>query len=225
MNAMYGISSDWRVLGGVVALHAILVFGLLSVEPVAKAVGLQQPLMLSLLADKEPEVWHQPLKPLPVKPQVKPVQLPQSLPVLALREAASNPDVVPEPQQEPVPDPVIVPAAISSPVKTVAIATAAAPPLAPVVPPRFDADYLENPAPAYPTLSRRLGEFGSVLLRVYVSAEGAAAQVEIRQSSGYERLDKAARDTVQRWRFVPAKQGGQGVDAWVLVPISFSLRS
>jgi TonB family protein len=88
--------------------------------------------------------------------------------------------------------------------------------------PRFDADYLDNPAPAYPALSRRMGEHGRVLLRVHVTPEGSPAQIEVRESSGFERLDKAARDTVRRWRFVPAKQGDRGVAAWVLVPISFS---
>jgi protein TonB len=94
-----------------------------------------------------------------------------------------------------------------------------------VQPPRFDADYLDNPAPAYPALSRRMGEQGRVLLRVYVLADGNAGQVEIRESSGYERLDRAARDTVARWRFVPARQGDKAVAGWVLVPVSFSLRS
>jgi protein TonB len=64
-----------------------------------------------------------------------------------------------------------------------------------------------------------------VLLRVFVNPDGGASQVEIRESSGFERLDKAARDTVRRWRFVPARQGDKGVAAWVLVPISFSIRS
>jgi len=122
--------------------------------------------------------------------------------------------------------PVLLPPPTLEPVKPV-VAVAASVPLAPapVIPPRFDADYLDNPAPAYPALSRRVGEHGRVLLRVYVQPDGAAAQVEVRESSGYERLDKAARDTVQRWRFVPAKQGDRGVAAWVLVPISFSIRS
>lgn len=94
-----------------------------------------------------------------------------------------------------------------------------------MVPPRFDADYLDNPAPVYPALSRRLGEQGRVLLRVYVLADGSVGQVEVRESSGFERLDRAARETVVRWRFVPARQGERPVAAWVLVPISFSLRS
>jgi protein TonB len=96
---------------------------------------------------------------------------------------------------------------------------------APVSAPRFDADYLDNPAPAYPPLSRKLGEQGQVLLHVFVAADGHAGKVDIRDSSGFERLDRAARDAVQRWRFTPARQGDKTVAAWVLVPISFSLRS
>ena len=61
------------------------------------------------------------------------------------------------------------------------------------------------------------------MLRVYVNAAGAAERVEMRTSSGFERLDQAAHDAVYRWRFVPARQGDQPVPAWVLVPITFAL--
>ena len=44
----------------------------------------------------------------------------------------------------------------------------------PVTAARYDAAYLHNPRPAYPPLSRRLGEEGKVLLRVRVSREGLA---------------------------------------------------
>ncbi|MCL2021164.1 MAG: energy transducer TonB [Betaproteobacteria bacterium] len=87
--------------------------------------------------------------------------------------------------------------------------------------PIFNADYLENPRPAYPQLSRRRGETGRVLLRVYVSASGRAERIEINKSSGFERLDSAARDAVLGWRFVPARRGSEHVAAWVLIPISF----
>jgi protein TonB len=49
--------------------------------------------------------------------------------------------------------------------------------------------------------------------------------VELRESSGHPRLDDAAAAAVRRWRFVPARRGEQPVGAWVLVPISFNLRS
>lgn len=89
--------------------------------------------------------------------------------------------------------------------------------------PVFDALYLENPRPAYPVLSRRLREEGGVVLRVLVSIEGRAARVEIQASSGHERLDAAAREAVARWRFVPARRGDKPVEAWLLIPIAFSL--
>ncbi len=89
--------------------------------------------------------------------------------------------------------------------------------------PSFNAGYLHNPPPKYPAMSRRLGEQGRILLRVMVSADGAAISVVLQASSGSSRLDEAALDAVRRWRFVPAQRGGQAVSASVVVPIKFSL--
>ncbi|ENO95079.1 TonB family protein, partial [Thauera phenylacetica B4P] len=89
---------------------------------------------------------------------------------------------------------------------------------------RFDAAYLNNPRPGYPALSRRLREEGQVTLRVLVSPDGQPAQVELRTSSGSERLDRAAREAVARWRFVPARRGDIAIESWVLVPIVFKLQ-
>lgn len=96
---------------------------------------------------------------------------------------------------------------------------------APATEPRFDAAYLNNPAPPYPGVSRRLGEHGRVLLRVQVDERGVPTNVSLRASSGYERLDSVAVETVRRWKFVPARRGDEAVGAWVLVPIVFNLRS
>ena len=89
---------------------------------------------------------------------------------------------------------------------------------------RFDADYLDNPRPAYPTFSQRLREQGRVLLKVRVTRSGVADRVTIARSSGYPRLDDSALATVRHWRFIPARQGDQALDSWVLVPVNFSLR-
>jgi protein TonB len=92
-----------------------------------------------------------------------------------------------------------------------------------VQPARFDANYLSNPRPDYPPLSRRLGESGQVLLRVLVGVNGAPMQVELQQGSGYARLDKAALDAVVHWRFIPARRGDAAAESWVSVPITFTL--
>ncbi len=68
-----------------------------------------------------------------------------------------------------------------------------------------------------------MGEQGSVLVRVFINAEGRAEKVEIRTSSGYARLDEAALETVQRWRYVPGQRAGQPEAMWFNVPIRFVL--
>ena len=89
--------------------------------------------------------------------------------------------------------------------------------------PRFRIGTADNPAPAYPAVSRRLGEEGRVVLKVRVSEQGRADEVQVEQSSTFERLDLAAVQTVKRWRFVPARQGSVAVAGWARVPIRFRL--
>lgn len=89
--------------------------------------------------------------------------------------------------------------------------------------PVFSAAYLNNPAPEYPRLSRRLREEGKVILNVQVSPAGLATSVSVSTTSGFPRLDQAAVDAVKRWRFVPAKNGSEPVAAWVQVPLVFAL--
>lgn len=176
-----------------------------------------------------------------VTPPVAPALQPQPSPRTETRERA--PTRVARPQPAP-PPPVLasrsvdadaekaaaVPAlATPAPVAQVSPSAAAAPQaVAPVAAastaPRFDADYLDNPAPVYPPISRREREQGKVLVRVQVDPSGVARQVALSLSSGYERLDKAALTAVARWRFVPARSGSEPVAAWVVVPIVFSLK-
>lgn len=135
--------------------------------------------------------------------------------------------------RQPEPPPPVLTAAATAP--AVASFVVAPPPPAPVQAApagpepvsaaRFDADYLQNPKPDYPRISRRLAEEGTVLLRVRVSVEGAPLAVELRKSSGYARLDDSALDAVRRWRFLPARRGSDAVESWVAVPIAFKLES
>jgi protein TonB len=90
-------------------------------------------------------------------------------------------------------------------------------------PPRFDADYLSNPKPPYPPISRRTHEEGRVILRVLVTHEGNAGSLEINTSSGSARLDESALRTVRLWKFIPARRGKSPVQSWFLVPIVFKL--
>ncbi|MFN7121982.1 MAG: energy transducer TonB, partial [Hydrogenophaga sp.] len=108
------------------------------------------------------------------------------------------------------------------------VASAPPSPPAPPAPPRIElpsssADYLNNPRPPYPPLSKRLGEQGKVVVRVYIEVDGTATRAEVRQSSGFERLDQTAVQTVLRWRYVPGKRAGVPEAMWFNVPINFVL--
>jgi protein TonB len=152
---------------------------------------------------------------------------PKPLPRPALRDP--NPVILPVPPIALAPEiqitpPVERPPTISGPVYTPTAPVAVpAPPSPAVEGPRFDMAYLRNPAPAYPSLSRRMKEQGRVILRVLVNAAGEAQDIEVRTSSGSERLDRAAMDAVRRWRFAPARRGAETIAAYALVPILFQL--
>ena len=92
-----------------------------------------------------------------------------------------------------------------------------------LVEPSADADYLKNPPPPYPRASRRLGEQGTVIVRVFISTQGAPEKAEVRTSSGFPRLDQAALDAVQRWRFVPGRRSGTPEAMWFNIPVRFVL--
>ncbi|OGU23511.1 MAG: energy transducer TonB [Hydrogenophilales bacterium RIFOXYD1_FULL_62_11] len=202
-------------LASVALVHAAVLAALLfTATAVPKPVTPSRPLTVSLIV---PEIET----PQP-KPVVKPLTPP---PVLAIRrplptahavEATPEPTPQPEPVRELPPQP--------APEVTVAPKAAPAPP-PPPSPPRT-ADYLNNPKPPYPALSRRLGEEGTVRLSILVNADGSVARLELVKSSGHPRLDQSAMNTVQSsWKFEPARQGDTPVAGWVTVPIQFTLRS
>ncbi|NOT29528.1 MAG: TonB family protein [Planctomycetes bacterium] len=81
----------------------------------------------------------------------------------------------------------------------------------------------DTPRPGYPRLSRRAGEEGSVLCRLHVGADGRVSEVEVVESSGHERLDRAATETLVGWRFEPRREDGRPVAARILHRVTFRL--
>jgi periplasmic protein TonB len=89
--------------------------------------------------------------------------------------------------------------------------------------PLVQASYGYAPKPEYPHSARSEGKEGRVLLRVLVDAEGKTKTVQVNLSSGNDALDRAAMDTVRRWRFAPARYGDHPIESWVRIPIDFRL--
>lgn len=226
------MSARLLIVVAVIGAHILMLWALQSglmrrmvetivpVQVLADFVQLPQP--EAAPAPPPPPARPEPPRPRPVTPTAPapaPIPQPQPLPVI---EAA--PTAAIEVTSPVIPDPVPAAAATGSSASTSEVMPGTAPAaLLPLVLPSSSAAYLNNPPPAYPPLSRRLGEQGRVVVRAYIDVDGTAARAEIRSSSGYDRLDQAALQTVLRWRYVPGKRGGVPEAMWFNIPISFVL--
>ena len=167
----------------------------------------------------KPQAQTPPVKKAATPPARQPA--PQPLAIADPTPSSNAPVGVTTPQ--PGPTPVTAPVAPST-----AVVAATAPMLPTTAPtvqlPSSDADYLQNPSPPYPPISKRLSEQGKTTVRVLIGIDGLPQRSEVAKSSGFERLDQAALTTVMRWRFVPGKRGGVPEAMWFNVPINWVLQ-
>lgn len=75
------------------------------------------------------------------------------------------------------------------------------------------ATYLRPPQISYPTLARRAGLQGEVIVGVLVRKNGDIGEVRVVQGSGHALLDEAAVQGVRTASFQPARVEGQNVDS------------
>ncbi|MDP6408183.1 MAG: TonB family protein [Planctomycetota bacterium] len=74
-------------------------------------------------------------------------------------------------------------------------------------PPAPQPEVVDRPSPRYPSRALRLGQEGTVTLRAVVGRDGRVVEVAMRESSGFETLDSAARRAFARWRFGAWSEG------------------
>lgn len=231
----------------VLALHAGLIWTLQNglaapVPELIVPVSLMVP--TSERADAPAPVARPAVAPAPIQAVPKPV--PPTPPKLAAKPAAmpAKTEVTPQPSPAalaPAPSPsadatksasTAAPSATSSasnpassaatPASTAATGPSiAAPPALQL--PSSDADYLRNPKPVYPPLSKRLNEQGTVIHSVVIAADGRPMSAKLVKSSGFDRLDRAAYDAVMQWRYVPGKRQGVPEAMTFNVPIKWVL--
>lgn len=214
------------VVVAVIGLHALAVWAL-QAGLLRRAVELVIPVQVlaEIIEPARPLAQPEP------SPPVEPPQPPQPRP-----RPVPRPEPTPQPVQQAEPSPVapeatppepVAPALPQPPAPAPITAAPPAPPAPPPPPvvqlPSSSAAYLNNPRPPYPPLSRRLGEQGKVVVRVFIETDGSASRAEVQQSSGYERLDRTAVETVLRWRYVPGKRAGVPEAMWFNIPINFVL--
>ena len=75
--------------------------------------------------------------------------------------------------------------------------------------------------PQYPDAARAAGTEGTVQLQAFVKTDGSVGDVKVTVS--VPGLDDAAMACVRQWTFKPAQAGGKAVEAWVGVPVRFTI--
>ncbi len=208
-------SNDWSLprtlsLAGAFAVHAGALLLL--------ALPMMRPSLTMDAVDAVQIVWHEPESEpvaIPLPPEPKPLPLPR-------RPSARAPVVVAAPES-----PMSTPTAVTDPSPLPADAVAIDGPSVVDSTPARGADvslaYASRTALTYPKASMRNHEQGTVLLRVHVDREGRPTAIDLVRSSGHDRLDRAARESVREWRFRPVQRNGIAVPASGLVPVAFSL--
>jgi protein TonB len=217
----FGVSRNVLIAGSVVLFHVAALWALQS-GLLRRAAEVVIPVEILSEFVEPPKPAEPPPPPPPPPPEVK-------------RQVTRTPPP-PRPQaiREPKPAP-NAPTGSIAPPPPPALVTAPAPPEPPAAPPAppappsvqlpsSNADYLQNPKPVYPAMSKRLGEQGKTVVRVLIGIDGLPKEASIHTSSGYERLDEAARAAVMGWRYVPGKRNGVVEPMEFNVPINWVLK-
>lgn len=191
-------------IAAVLALHAVALHGLWSHRIQVRPDEVVTLFVDTITPPKEESPQPAPQPPRPKKP--RPAETPRQL---------AAPAPAPSPVESVAPPPSPAPAV-------------EAPPARPAGPVTLGIELAlscpERSAPAYPSLSRRLGEEGKVVLRVELDEQGGVAAARVAASSGYARLDEAALAAVKAWRCTPARRDGQPVRAVAMQPFMFVLQ-
>lgn len=205
------------LVGTAVLAHLAGAWGLMQLDSVRQVVAEAAPLMVQWIAP--PADRPAPPPPPPPKPRVTP---PAPAPVIAAAPApareATPAFVAPEPSP--------VPAAVTAPATPPAPPAPPAAPAAPAVPKLIPASalrYTHLPQQVYPLTSRRLGEQGTVLVKVVVDVQGRPRLVALHQSSGHARLDEQALTAMRAARFSPYLDNGVAVEAMAIAPLAYEL--
>lgn len=75
--------------------------------------------------------------------------------------------------------------------------------------------------PEYPSASARNGEAGRVVLQLLVGVNGKVTDSRVEVSSGYPRLDEAARSALSLCKFTPGTADSKPEEAWARIAYVF----
>ncbi|OYV00088.1 MAG: hypothetical protein CFE45_10480 [Burkholderiales bacterium PBB5] len=211
---------------GIAAVHGLVAWALLQGDVLQAVLRESRPLMVALVSEA-------PLAPHPAAPTPEPAarNVPPPAPALPPPEIT-----VAQAAPAPVAAPVIAqvaPTVVPALPQPAAVAVEVRPPRAPSPPqaqpaaprqlPAGAIRYRVPPAIEVPMASRRLGESGTVLLRVLVDATGLPRQISLHRSSGFARLDEQALAAMRAARFQPVTEDGTAIEWLVIAPLQYEI--
>ncbi len=209
------------------AAHVLVIWAILQADGVRIALQQASPLMVALLADVAPPIPVLPNLPRPRQdrpPPATPWTPPPEITVTIAAPPAPPPAPMPVQAPAPVvvavqPAPVLAPAPVRAPTPPPQIT----PPAEPKLMSAGAIRYRVPPAIEVPLASRRLGETGTVLLRVVVDAQGQPRQITLHRSSGFARLDEQALAAMRAARFQPVTDAGTAIEWLVIAPLQYEI--
>ena len=191
------------IVGGTIVLvHAVVILALATLSPKLKSTAAEVPIAVRFISQPVAQSQWQPPQVKAVTPRI--ITPMPDLPLVEIPVSAPSDHAITVPVRQQVA------AQVQSTQSNVPKLIASV-------------EYLRQPAPRYPPQSRKLREQGLVVLRVLIDERGTACSIEVETSSGYARLDLAAREAVSRAAFRPYIEDGLPRRALVLIPIEFSL--
>lgn len=202
------------LLVGIAVLHVLAGIGLSHLQDLRRTIARVTPVVVRLI---EPSAPPKPLPPPPVAmPDMKAPQITFIEPPLIAVATAPAPSPVVAALPPPPPTPAPVQATPAPPVQVM-------PPPAPAIKriPASAVRYLREPRSSVPLMSKRLKEFGTVLVRVVVDVNGMPREVTLAKSSGFARLDEQALQDIRTARFVPQTENGQPIEWEVITPMAY----
>ena len=200
-------------LTAVVVLHGLLFWAINSGLARKFVKVIKGPVEAVLLEETKPEI---PPPPPPPPPKNLPPPPPSYVPPVDIQVAAPTPvnaiaavSNTPQPVAPPSPLPVQMsapPAPPAPPVQTACVINASS-----------------CDKPEYPSASKRLEEEGTVQLKFLVGVDGKVIESAIEKSSGFRRLDEAARSGLAKCQFKPATLDGKAQQCWASMKYTWRL--
>ncbi len=206
-------------LTAVVVLHGLLFWAINSGLAHKFVKVIKGPVEAVLLEETKPEI---PPPPPPPPPKNLPPPPPAYVPPVDI-QVASPPPVNAIAAVSNTPQPVAPPSPL--PVQMNAPPALPAPP-APPAPPVQTAAVINASGcekPEYPNASKRLEEEGTVQLKFLVGVDGRVLESAVEKSSGFRRLDEAARAGLSKCQFKPGTIDGRPQQSWASMKYTWRL--